>query len=167
VAWLELYLRRPERAADSGAQALSLSEEYGFPQVAAFSRVILGRAQGSLTHSADAVTLVNRGLSDLAKTETYNIMTQLLTWLAETQSLNVAASEALTTIENALSANPEELSWRPDALRVRGELRLKLGQIELAEAGFREALAFAQKIGAKVSARPSIHLPSASTRTGC
>jgi len=34
-------------------------------------------------------------------------------------------------------------------LRLCGELRLKQGQMQLAEAGFREALALAQQMGAK------------------
>ena len=45
--------------------------------------------------------------------------------------------------------NPDELAHRPEILRLRGELRLKQGQTELAEDGFRESLALAQKIGAK------------------
>jgi predicted ATPase len=53
------------------------------------------------------------------------------------------------TLEQALQANPDELVYRPEALRIRGELWLKQGQTELAEASFREAIALAQKIGAK------------------
>jgi len=37
----------------------------------------------------------------------------------------------------------------PETLRLRGELRLKLGQTELAEACFREAIALARNMGAK------------------
>jgi predicted ATPase len=46
-------------------------------------------------------------------------------------------------------ANPDELTYRPETLRIRGELRFKQGQTELAEVGFSEAIALAQKIGAK------------------
>jgi tetratricopeptide (TPR) repeat protein len=53
------------------------------------------------------------------------------------------------SIEEALSANPEELVFWPHALTTRGELRLKTGRPDLAEADFREAIALAQKIGAK------------------
>ena len=56
---------------------------------------------------------------------------------------------ALATVEQALQANPSELTTRLGALRLRGELRLIQGQTELAEADFREALALAQKMGAK------------------
>ena len=54
-------------------------------------------------------------------------------------------ADALATIEKVLQANEH----RPEALNVRGELRLKTGQPELAEADFREAIALAQKMSAK------------------
>ena len=45
--------------------------------------------------------------------------------------------------------NPEEIFFQPNALNVRGELRIKLGQTEMAETDFRDAIALAQKIKAK------------------
>ena len=43
----------------------------------------------------------------------------------------------------------EEVTFRPNILTCRGELQLKIGQAELAEADFREAIALAQKMSAK------------------
>jgi len=149
AAWLQIHLRTPAQAETSAAQSLSLAEEYGFPQVAAFARITLGRAQAGLGHPSEGIAQISRGLSELAKTDTRNTMTQLLSWLAEAQAFNGATTEALATIEEALNANPEELSWRPDALKVRGGLRLKVGQIEMAEVDFREAIELAKKTGAK------------------
>jgi len=60
-----------------------------------------------------------------------------------------AIVDALQTVEQALQANPDELMDRPEILRLRGGLRLKQGETEQAEAGFREAVALAQKMGAK------------------
>ena len=59
--------------------------------------------------------------------------------------------DALITIEEALQANPEELVFRPDILTCRGELRLKKGQAELAEAELlsRRNRRCAQKMSAK------------------
>jgi tetratricopeptide (TPR) repeat protein len=70
-------------------------------------------------------------------------------WLAEAQAREGAIADALETVEQALQANPDQAVSRCDALRLRGDLRLKQGQIELAEADFREAISFAQEIGAK------------------
>jgi len=71
------------------------------------------------------------------------------TYLAEAQAREGALGEALESIEWAIQAKPEILFHRPQTLRVRGEIRLKLEQPELAEADFRESIALAQKIGAK------------------
>src|SRR5713226_9051564 len=46
-------------------------------------------------------------------------------------------------------SNSDQLDYRSETIRLRGELRLKQGQTELAEADFREAIALAQKMGAK------------------
>ena len=69
--------------------------------------------------------------------------------LAESQQREGAIVDALATVEQALQANPDELAHRPETLRLRGGLRLKQGQTELAEAGFREAIALARSMGAK------------------
>ena len=57
--------------------------------------------------------------------------------------------EALETIEQALGEDAYEALHRPEILRVRGELRLKLGQLELAESDLHEAIAVARKMSAK------------------
>jgi tetratricopeptide (TPR) repeat protein len=72
-----------------------------------------------------------------------------LTRLALAQTANGKIGDALASIEQALAANPEECFGRPHALTTRGELRLKIGKPDLAEADFREAIMFAQKMDAK------------------
>src|SRR5262249_11584159 len=57
--------------------------------------------------------------------------------------------QALETIEQALQANTDELVYRPETLRIRGELRLKREQAELAEADFHESIELARSMGAK------------------
>ena len=69
--------------------------------------------------------------------------------MAEAQARDGAIEDALSTLDEALQANPEELVFRPNILRWRGELRLRIGRNELAEADFREAIAFARNMSAK------------------
>jgi predicted ATPase len=88
-------------------------------------------------------------LAGLAGTGARTDITNTLTILAEAQCLDGAIQDALITLDEALQANPEELVFRPNILKWRGELRLKIGQNELAEADFREALALAQTMRAK------------------
>jgi hypothetical protein len=54
------------------------------------------------------------------------------------------------TIERALNSSPEETVDRPETLRVRGELHHGGGEVSLAEADFRDSIALAQSMGAKV-----------------
>jgi hypothetical protein len=76
-------------------------------------------------------------------------ITGFLVCLAEAQTRARRIDDALSTIDEALQANPEELAYRPYMLTFRGDLWLKLGQAEQAKADFREAITLAQKMSAK------------------
>jgi predicted ATPase len=76
-------------------------------------------------------------------------MSLYLCWVAIAESFEGRVPQAIDRIENALQANPLELTWRPEVIRMRGELRRLVGQTEEAEADFRWAIALAQKIAAK------------------
>jgi predicted ATPase len=45
--------------------------------------------------------------------------------------------------------NPDERAYRPETLRLRGELHVKRGEEEQAEIDFRESISIAQKTSAK------------------
>ena len=72
-----------------------------------------------------------------------------ITSLADAQLCAGAIGDALETVEEALNFNPEDAVWRPETLRIRGELRLKQGDLQLAEADFHDSLAMARSMGAK------------------
>jgi hypothetical protein len=70
------------------------------------------------------------------------------------QALSGAVGDALVTVEQALQTNPDELIFRPDLLRIRGQLRIQRDSndsvhIKLAELDYRQAIASARGIGAK------------------
>jgi class 3 adenylate cyclase len=148
--WLSKLLRDPQRVEVATTQALALSEEHGFPQLANWSRTFFGWARAQLGSASEGVALIHQGLAGLAEAGTRHGITYYLTCLAEAQALDGSIDDAVATIEEALLANPDELSYWPDALKYRGELRLKIGRTELAEADFREAIALAQKMQAKL-----------------
>jgi predicted ATPase len=52
-------------------------------------------------------------------------------------------------LDEPLTAKSEERNYSSELLRLRGELQLKIHQIELAERDFRESIALAQSTGAK------------------
>src|SRR5437773_6817546 len=58
-------------------------------------------------------------------------------------------AEALATVEDALATAPEEV-WKPDLLRVRGDLLARQGaEASAVEASYREAMDLARRHGAK------------------
>ena len=149
-SWLSCLLREPQRAEVAATQALAIAEEHGFPFVRNLTRTMLGWARAQLGRAGEGVALIRQGLAGSGRgRKSGSAITDHLTRLAEAQALDGKIDDALITIEEALQANPEELVFRPNALTCRGELRLKLGQTELAEADFREAIALAQKMQAK------------------
>jgi hypothetical protein len=70
--------------------------------------------------------------------------------LAEAFAKGGFTDDALSTIDDGLrQANPSEPFHQPALLNCRGELRLKMGDPDLAEADFRDGIAFSQKLSAK------------------
>ena len=148
-SYLYRFQREPQRAEAAATQLLSLSEEHGFSYACDLARGVTGWARAQLGCTGEGVSLIRQALSGLAEKGARVGNTDVLTRLAEAQALDGATNEALDTIEVALKTNPEELVFRPNTLKYRGELRLNLGQNELAEADFRDAIAMAQRMSAK------------------
>jgi tetratricopeptide (TPR) repeat protein len=143
AAELQLHLREAAATEALAEQVVTRSDERGFSQFAGAGRVILGWARANLGHTSEGVALIRRGLKDGAG------IGGALTALANAQALDGAIADALVTVEQALQANPDQLVHRPEMLRLRGELRLKTGQPELAGADFRGAIALAHNMPAK------------------
>jgi hypothetical protein len=149
-------------------RARSMAEKHQFPNPAARARGALGLARARLGHATEGVALIRQGITGLLEIGTRMGITIVTTWLAEAQELQGAFADALETIEQALQGHPDELAYRPETLRLRGQLRLKKGQTELAEAGFRETIALAQKMGAKAwELRATMSLAEMLARQGC
>src|SRR6516165_4585982 len=147
--YLHRFQKEPQQAEAACAQLLSLSEEHGFAYACDLARGVIGWARAQLGRTSEGVSLIRQALAGLAERGARVGNTDVLTRLAEAQALDGATHEALDTMELALKENPEELVFRPDAIRRRGTLRLKVGQNEAAEADFRDAITMARKISAK------------------
>ena len=72
-----------------------------------------------------------------------------MTCLAIAHSLGGALGDALETAEQALNFNAEDAYYRPETLRIRGELQRKQGNQQLAESDFRDSISMARGMGAK------------------
>jgi class 3 adenylate cyclase/tetratricopeptide (TPR) repeat protein len=151
AATLLLYTRQYEQAEALAARALQLSEQHQFPLIAAYSRCVAGHCRAQLGRVSEGIELIRRGLASLLEVGSRGGISIYMASLAAAQERAGALTEALETVEQALQANADELSYpyRPETLRLRGELWLKLGQSDLADVGFREAIALARTMGAK------------------
>ena len=150
AALLRVLMREHEKAEALAARALELSEKSRFPLIEAFSRCVLGRARAELGRATEGIELIRQGIAGMLEIGWGLGIPFSTAWLAAAQAREGAIVDALATVEQALQANPDQLANRPEMLRLRGELRVKQGQTELAEDDFREAIALAQKMSAKM-----------------
>jgi hypothetical protein len=100
------------------------------------------------------VDRIREGIAELNSIKFHAYRSATLAQLVETQAVTGANEEALVTVEQAVQANPDELYFRPELLRLRGELRLRTGagnpaQVALAEEDFRESIMIARGMSAK------------------
>jgi tetratricopeptide (TPR) repeat protein len=146
---LRLLLREPELAEAAAAEAVTLSEEHGFPYFGFTSRIALGWARAQLGRVQEGIGLIRHGLVEMARSGMRNFIPRYLTYLAAAQARDGALADAFDSLAQALEANPQELLYRPETVRLRGELQLSRGEIEQAQAGFLEAIALAEGMSAK------------------
>jgi len=110
--------------------------------------VFLG-ARVQLGRTTDGIVQLGRGIDESIRSGTRLGLSFSIMLLAAAHSSAGAIEDGLETVERALNFNPQELVSRPEALRIRGELRLKQGHRQLAEGDFRESIAMARRMGAK------------------
>jgi predicted ATPase len=108
-----------------------------------------GWARAQMGSAREGVALIREGLTGFTQSGERIAISDFLMHLAEAQALDGKIDDALSTIEEALQANPDEVVYRPNILICRGELRRTRGQSEMAETDFREAIVLARKMSAK------------------
>jgi tetratricopeptide (TPR) repeat protein len=148
-SFLHVMLREPEQAALLAAQAIATAGEHGFHQFGLGPRMAHGWSQARLGHADEGAVLIREALTAYRANGSLVSVPARLTWLAEAQALASALADGLRTIAEALTVNPDERYWLPETLRVRGDIRRRQGEAELAEADFRDAIALAREMSAK------------------
>jgi hypothetical protein len=71
------------------------------------------------------------------------------TWLAEAHLYAKSFEAALVAVDDALQTNPQELFYRPESVRLRGEILMSGGMLDDAEKDFVSALSIADQMGGK------------------
>jgi hypothetical protein len=149
-SYLHTLNREYEQAAATAARAIELAEKHQIVYFAILSRSILGDALAQLGRVHEGKAQLRSGIrGQIEAGARLGVGTQITTWLAVAEACDGAVNDALRTIEQALLGNSAELIYRPETLRIRGELRLKNGEPALAETDFHESINLAQSMGAK------------------
>ena len=156
MAWSEFYaavlrtrLGEYEKAEALAAHALELCEHHQFTWLAGWARCVLGDARSRMGRPAEGIALIRRGIAGLVDIGSRTLLSTYTAYLAAALEREGALRDALETVEQALRLNPNETHYRPETLRLRGELQHKLGHVVLAEADFRASIELAQRMGAK------------------
>ena len=149
ASFLQSMLRDYEQAEASALLAVELSEKHQFPNEAALARCALGHARAGLGRTTEGIFLLRQGIAGKLEYGHRAEITRELAFLTDAQASAGAVTDALETVEQALCANLAEIAYRPEAFRLRGELRLRQGDAKQAEGDFCEAIAIAQTMSAK------------------
>jgi tetratricopeptide (TPR) repeat protein len=146
---LHVMLKDSENVAILAAQAIATAGEHGFRDIGWWARMSYGWAQAQLGHPDEGTSLIREAVAASRANGTLIGVTMRLTFLAEAQALDGALADGLRTLDEALTVNPNERAWRPETLRLRGEIRRQQGEEEPAEGDFRDAIALAREMSAK------------------
>jgi tetratricopeptide (TPR) repeat protein len=140
---LYFLIREPEQALAAASQSIALSEDNGI-RLEPENIATKAWALAHLGNPAEGLALLDAQLHDRA----VRLRGSYLVIHAEVRAMAGRYDAAMESVESVLSVQQQN-SYRPEHLRVRGEIRIKLTQPEAAEADFREAIALAQKMGAR------------------
>ena len=149
AAMYAVFTNQLELAVDFAKNSLSLSDKYGFPQFAGISCIALGRARAGLGFAEEGVKLIREGLRGMATASSRVALTLYKTWLAEAHLYAKSFEAALAAVDDALQTNPQELFYRPESVRLRGEILMSGGMLDDAEKDFVSALSIADQMGGK------------------
>lgn len=122
---LLLLLGNVEISETLAKDSIRCSKEGGFPQFVWNSTIVLGRARAERGDVENGLAIISDGLRGFEATRSRAGITMYLTWLAATQYSCGAISEAISTLDRALSINPAEQYFRPESYRLRGEIHMK------------------------------------------
>jgi class 3 adenylate cyclase/tetratricopeptide (TPR) repeat protein len=144
-----LRLKEYDQAEALAVQLLEHAEKNHLALMAAQVAAFLGHVRAHMGRTTEGIALIRRGISGLLELGSRVTIAECRRYVAEALALESRLDEALETVEHALREDPHKTVHHPEILRVRGELRLKLRQIELAESDLHKAIALARTMSAK------------------
>jgi tetratricopeptide (TPR) repeat protein len=137
---------------EDGEETVRLAIASGTPLNSAVGRIRIAEARTHMGEAGGAADRIREVLAEFDALQFYLARGAFLCELCVAQALDGAIEDALVTVEQALQNYPDELLFRPEVLRLRGELQLRSGgecHCELAERDFREAIELTRGMNAK------------------
>jgi class 3 adenylate cyclase/tetratricopeptide (TPR) repeat protein len=156
AAHLAVLSGTPEAAERTSLQAIRLAEQHGYAAMAGASEIMLGRARAGLGQPAVGAALIDQRVRGRPGGRRNSADTMYLTWLAEAYAMGGDVPRAEGAIEDALAINPLEIFFRPETLRLRGDLRRGEGRPDDARADYAAAVTLARSMGAVTLARRAL-----------
>ncbi|MDP4540961.1 adenylate/guanylate cyclase domain-containing protein [Qipengyuania sp. DY56-A-20] len=124
-----------------------LATRIGFPQFSAIAQVVLGRAMAGQGEVKTGIDTIRSGIAAMDTTGSRVGLTLYLSWLAEAEYFGDLADAATLTLDQALSANPEERFYLPETLRLKARILSAANESESADALLAEARSLATEVG--------------------
>jgi class 3 adenylate cyclase len=144
-ALLYFCLREPQNVMATALQVIAIREEHATLVLPDSLPLLRAWALAQLGKPEQASVLVD------ANVEGHTVLSNLTMLIRpEIEALTGALDAAMDSTQNALSAENQSQSVKPELLRIRGEIWLRRENPEAAEADFRESVACAQKSDAKM-----------------
>jgi tetratricopeptide (TPR) repeat protein len=144
-----------KRSLEAAEETIRISTQFGFRLTKALGKINIAWVRARSGEVDGSPDQIQEGLAEMSAQQFLFYRSFALLLLAEVQALTGSVDQALITVECAVQSNPDELLYRPEALRLHGELQLQKSaggqaRTELAEQDFREAIELARKIAAKL-----------------
>jgi hypothetical protein len=123
-AWVRQHRREADATLRAADEAIAIGEQYGYPHVIAWARILRGWAIARLGSPAEGEVEAGRGLATLDAIGIKLIRPNFLALLAETQALQGRVDAARATIveAHAIAERTEERCYLPQILALEREL---------------------------------------------
>ena len=141
--------RQPEATQETAAEAVAIVEEHSLTAYADTPRFFLLWARAQLGDYQENVALMRESIAAMLNNGARQAAADAVLRLAHVHNLEGALADALATVEQFLKDFADYVILVPNALQLRGDVRLKLGRKEQVEADFRDAIERAREIGSK------------------
>jgi len=149
TAWLAQYCGDIAGTLDATEADIRFASEQGLKFYSAQGTALRGWALVALGRHSEGVNAIRKGLADRDAMRMRTMRGFWVGLLVQALARVGDADEAWRTLDEFFAAPQTEHFWEAELSRLRGELQLRRGEMETAEAAFRQALDMSRQRSAK------------------